>query len=328
MWRYTKIAILGTGAYGLSLALTLKEQNHEVTTWTKFEEEKKEIEINHEHKKVLPNIRIPEDLNITTNLEEAIINKDLIIIAIPAGFVDTTTQELKKYITKDQHICIASKGIEQDTCLFVTDVVEKHISTDKISVISGPSFAIDIVQKMPIGLTLASKNKKTVEIVQEAFKHTNIKLRITEDVYGTEICGSIKNVIAIAAGILDGLGAPESTKAMFVTESLHDIKDLIKKLDGDGKTILSFAGFGDLLLTCTSPKSRNFTYGKILATKSKEEIKEYQDNHTIEGLYTLKSIYKLINNKQVSIPIIDLIYDIILNDKDPSSLLTFLLEKK
>ena len=139
---------------------------------------------------------------------------------------------------------------------------------------------------------------------------------------------SIKNVIAIAAGILDGLGYPESTQAMFITESLHDIKELIKKLDGDKKTILSYAGFGDLLLTATSKKSRNFSYGYLIGSgRSKEEIDDYVKNTTIEGLYTIQSIYKLLKDKRVKIPIIDLIYDILERGKNPNSLYDFLINK-
>jgi len=323
-----KIAILGTGAYGISLALTLIENKHQVTMWTKIKEEKELIETTRENKNVLPGVIIPSEIEITTNMAECTKEKELIIIAVPAKYVNDISIELKKYIKEDQHICIASKGIEQQTCLFVSDVLYKHIKTEQVAVISGPSFAADIVQKKPIGLTLATKNKQTEKIVKLALENSYFKLRTTSDIYGTEICGSIKNVIAIASGILDGLEATDSTKAMFITESLHDIKELIKNLGGDGKTILSFAGFGDLLLTCTSTKSRNYSFGKVLATKSKEEIEEYKKTHTIEGLYTLESIYELINNKAVNMPIIDLIYDIIFKNKDKKELLTFLITKE
>ena len=165
--------------------------------------------------------------------------------------------------------------------------------------------------------------------MKKLLQNNYLKLRTTDDILGIEICGSIKNVIAIAAGMLDGMGLPESTQAMFITESLHDIKELIKALGGNGKTILSFAGFGDLLLTSTSYKSRNFTFGKMLGEKrDPKEIEDYMNNTTIEGLYTLKSIHKLINDRKVDIPIIDLIYDIIFNDVDPINLQSFLVNKK
>lgn len=324
-----KITILGGGAYGLALSLMFYKNNCDITIWEKVDEVRKNLLENRENKKVLPNIKIPNDIKIEGNIEEAIKDSELIVFAIPAGYVDSVSTELSNYVTKEQHICIASKGIEQDTCLFVDDVLKKYIKTKKLAVISGPSFAIDIANNVPIGLSLATKNKDTRNLIHNALENDTLKLRDTEDIIGTEICGSIKNVIAIASGIIAGMQLPESTQAMFITESLHDIKSLIKALGGDGKTILSFAGFGDLLLTCTSTKSRNYSFGYMIGSnKPKEEIDEYVEKTTIEGLYTLKSIHKLIKNKNVDIPIIDLIHDIVFYDKDPNEIKNFLIQKK
>lgn len=323
-----KVTILGTGAYGISLALMFNKNTKNITMWTKFIDELEMLEKKRENKKVLPGIKIPENIKFTDNMKDAIEDSELIVIAIPAAFCDDVFSELRHYIKKEQHICIATKGIEQDTCLFITDVLEKYIKSKNIAVISGPSFAVDIASNVPIGLTLATKNSKTEELLKTFLQNDMLKLRHTKDIIGTEICGSIKNVIAIAAGILEGMNMPESTGAMFITESLHDIKELIKALGGDGKTILSFAGFGDLLLTCTSTKSRNFRLGLMIGqNKNRKEIQDYIDNTTTEGLYTLKSIHKLLHNKKVDIPIIDLIYDIIFNDVDPNELKHFLIEK-
>lgn len=324
-----KVTILGSGAYGIALALMFNENKCDITLWEKFEEHAKQIRETRINNRVLPNVLIPKNIKIMSDLEESIKNSELIVIAIPAGFVDEVASELSKYIKKGQHICIATKGIEQDTCLFIDDVVQKYIKTKNIAAISGPSFAVDIANHVPIGLTLATKNKKTAALIHQGLENKTLKLRDTDDLVGTEICGSIKNVIAIAAGMIDGMGLPESTQAMLITESLHDIKELIKALGGDGKTILSFAGFGDLLLTCTSTKSRNFSFGRLIGSgTSKDEIDNYINNTTIEGLYTLKSIHKLIKNKKVDIPIIDLIHDIVFYDKDPNEIKRFLIEKQ
>ena len=321
-----KVGIIGTGAYGLALANTISSNNHDIIMWTKFVEEKEMLENKRMHEKVLPNIKIPESIKFTCDIKEAVINSELIILAVPATFIDDVSKSMSEYITT-QHIVIAAKGIENDTCLFLNDVVEKYIKTDKLAVISGPSFAIDIFDKMPIGLTIASLNNETIEITKKALTNDYFKLRENSDIIGTEVCGSIKNVIAIASGMLDALGVNESTKAMFITESLHDIKEIIDVLGGDKKTILSFAGFGDLLLTCTTPKSRNYSFGYTLVKNTKEETNEYIKTHTIEGLYTLKSIHQLLENKNASIPIIDLIYDIVFKEKDAKELLRFLIVK-
>lgn len=324
-----KVTILGSGAYGIALALMFNENKCDITLWEKFDDHAKQLRETRINDRVLPNVLIPKNIKIMSDLEESIKNSELIVIAIPAGFVDEVASELSKYIKKGQHICIATKGIEQDTCLFIDDVVQKYIKTKNIAAISGPSFAVDIANHVPIGLTLATKNKKTAALIHQGLENKTLKLRDTDDLVGTEICGSIKNVIAIAAGMIDGMGLPESTQAMLITESLHDIKELIKALGGDGKTILSFAGFGDLLLTCTSTKSRNFSFGHLIGSgTSKDEIDNYINNTTIEGLYTLKSIHKLIKNKKVDIPIIDLIHDIVFYDKDPNEIKRFLIEKQ
>lgn len=324
-----KVTILGSGAYGIALALMFNENKCDITIWERFESVTNDLLKYRENKRVLPGVKIPENIRITSDLEDSLIGSDLIVIAIPAGFVDEVSVRIKDMITKEQHICIASKGIEQDTCLFVDDVVRRNIKTKKIGVISGPSFAVDMANYVPIGLTVASKSKGTIKLIKKGLENKTLKLRETTDVVGTEICGSIKNVIAIASGMLSGMNMPESTQAMFITESLHDIKELIKALDGDGKTVLSFAGFGDLLLTCTSTKSRNFRFGKMIGEKKpKKEIEEFINSTTIEGLYTLKSIHKLIKNKKVDIPIIDLVYDIVFNNENPEELKRFLITKK
>lgn len=322
-----KITILGAGAYALALASMIKENKHEITIWTKLQTELEELEINHTNNRALPGYIMPSDIKYTMDLKKAVSDSELIIFAIPTDFIDDVAKDLSNYYTH-QHICIASKGIEQDTCLFADDVINKYIKTDKMAVISGPSFASDIIKKVPIGLSLATKNNETASIVIDALQNKYLKLRMTDDIVGIEICGSIKNVIAIASGIIVGMGLPESTQAMFITESLHDIKELIKALGGNKTTILSFAGFGDLLLTATSIKSRNFKLGKMIGEKqSKDLITDYINNTTIEGLYTLKSIYKLLHNKKVDIPIIDLVYDIIFKDKDPEEIKDFLIKK-
>jgi glycerol-3-phosphate dehydrogenase (NAD(P)+) len=322
-----KTCVLGTGAFGVGLALSLYENNHEVTMWTKFEDEKEYL-VQHRKSPTLPNVSIEENITFTTNLKDAVEGKDFIIIVVPAGAVRGVVDELKNYIKENQHICIASKGIEQDTCKFVYDVVKEYIDTDKIAVISGPTFAIDVANKVPVGLSLASTNEETINITKQALENKHIKLRETSDILGVEVCGSIKNVVAIASGILSGMNLPISTQAMLITESANDIKELIDALGGDKKTILSFAGFGDILLTCTSEKSRNFTLGNLIGSKApKREITNYIKTNTIEGLYTLTSISKLIEEKNICMPIVNLLNDIIYNDKPVEDLLVFLIEK-
>ena len=323
-----KIGIFGTGAYGMALASILSENKHDITMWTKFKEEKDLLIKDRGNQKLLPGFFLDNNIKITNNINECAKDKDLLVIAIPAAFVTDLCSELSYVVDKDVNICIASKGIEQNSGLFVHQIVGNYIDSENIAVISGPSFAVDVVTKKPIGLTLATTSINAKNVVNKAFRNDYVKLRHTNDIIGTEICGSIKNVIALASGILGGLNASDSTRALFITESIHDIEEIIDAFDGDRRTVLSFAGFGDLLLTCTSTTSRNYSYGKLVGErKSKEELDNYVKNTTVEGYYTLESIYQLLNDKNVSIPIIDLIYNIIKNDKNPKELLTFLVTK-
>lgn len=322
-----KIGLFGCGAYGMALSSILTSNKCEITMWTKMEDEKNTLEKNRCSESRIPGFKLSEDIKITTSVEECIKDKDLLIIAIPAAFIDSLATSMAPFI-KDNHILIATKGIEQETGLFINEILEKYLNTKNIGVISGPSFAIDIVSKMPAGLSIASKNEKTIELGKKALQNEYIKLRETDDILGVEICGAIKNVIALSSGMLEGLGANDSTKAMLLTEAIHDMKEILDVFDAKKNTVLSFAGMGDLLLTCTSTKSRNFSFGKLIGEKkSKEEINNYLNKTTVEGFYTLESIYKLLRDKEVSIPIIDLIYDIAVKGKDPEELLTFLVEK-
>lgn len=322
-----KIAILGTGAYGMALASIFDYNKCKVKMWTNSKEEMESLLENRKSDKI--NYIIPNSIVISTDMKDTVENADIIVIAVPAKVVRDVCEMVKGYYEEKQVICIASKGIEQDTCLFLYDVVRNNIKTNDIAVISGGTFAVDIIKKVPVGLSIATKSNYARDLIISAMENDYVKLRPTKDIIGTEICGSIKNVIAIASGMIGGMGYPESTSTMFITESLHDIKELIKALGGDSKTILSFAGFGDLLLTCTSTKSRNYTLGKIIGEKRpREEIDKYIEGTTIEGLYTLMAIKKLLKNKKIKMPIINFIYDIIIDKKEPDTLIKFLIEKE
>ena len=321
-----KVAILGCGAYGLALASILVKNKVDVTMWSYKEEEKDKL-IKTRKSDKLKNYKIPECINFSNNINEVVRGKDLIVIAVPTFSFESTVIELKKYISKNQPVLIATKGIQQDTCLFLHDVFKKHCK-NKIAVISGPSFAVDIIREVPIGLSLATKHNSVELLIRECFENKLTKFRRTNDIIGVEVCGSIKNVMAIASGMLEGMNATPSTKALFLTESMNDIKELLFALGGKKKTILSFAGFGDILMTSTSSSSRNFSFGCLIGEgKSKQVIDNYLKETTVEGMYTLQSIHKLVKKKNVKMPIINLIYDIINGKKEKEEILSFLINK-
>lgn len=322
-----KICILGAGAYGLALASIFYKNKQSVYVWTHSKEEESYLKETRESPK-LKNYKIPSKIIITSNIKKAIKDSNLIVIAVPAHAVDNVSKLLSEHIKKDMHVLIATKGIENGTCAFLTDVVERHIDTNKLAVISGPTFAVDIVKEVPIGLSLATTNTRTKNLVKSLIENENTKIRETLDIIGIEICGAIKNVMAIASGILDGMNVTDSTKALFLTEALNDIKELIDALGGNKKTILSFAGFGDILMTCTSKNSRNFTYGNLIGKGKLKEAEKYLKTTTVEGVYTLKSIKELIKREHVKMKVIDLISEIICGTTDKEEILKFLIEKK
>ena len=322
-----KVCILGSGAYGIALSSILVSNKKEVIMWTINEEEAKFLNEKRESKK-LKGYKIDKNIEITTDMEKAVLGSDLIVISVPAFAFESTVVKLKKYIYKSQRVLIATKGIQQDTCLFLSDVFHKYLK-NSIAVISGPTFAVDIVKGVPIGFSMATKSKKTEMLIRECFENNTTKFRRTRDIIGIEICGSIKNVMAIASGMLEGMGVTDSTRALFLTESMNDIKELIDALGGKKKSILSFAGFGDILMTCTSANSRNFSFGYLIGKgATQEEVDNYLKNTTVEGMYTLKSIHKLVRKKKVKMPIINLINDIINGTKSKEEMLKFLIEKK
>ena len=224
-----KVGLFGTGAYGMALSSILSHNRCDVTMWTRFDEEKESLEKTRKNEKYLENFEIDKDIKITTKIEECINEQDLIIIAIPAAFVRSVCESMKPYVN-NHHILIATKGIEQGTGMFMHEIVDKTLNTKNIAVISGPSFAVDIITKMPAGLTVASNSPETILIVRQALQNNYIKLDGLHDITGVEICGSIKNVIAIASGMLEGLKANDSTKAMLITEAMKDMGNYTRSI--------------------------------------------------------------------------------------------------
>lgn len=323
------IGVIGSGSYSQAMIMMLHKNNNTITVWTSKQDKYKEYKKTKQITSTIEGITIPKQIKLTNDIEQACKDKDIVFIMTSAKYVGKICEDIKTYINNKTIICIASKGIENNSCAFLSDVAQGKLKTKHIAIISGPSFAIDMAKGYPVGLSLASHSKKAIKTIKKVLSSNSVKLRETNDLIGVQICGSIKNVIAIAAGMLSGMNYPESTQSFLITESLNDIKELIKALGGNPKTCLSYAGVGDLLLTCTSIKSRNFKFGvQIGKGMTKEEIEQFLENNTVEGYYTLHSIYKLIKTNKIKMPIINTIYNIIVNNQDPQILVKLLMNKK
>ena len=309
------ITILGCGVFGTALSTMFKENNCNIKMWNKYDKDLISL------KKENPNIIY------TTNLEKGIENSELIIIAIPIPFLEETIKELKKYY-KNQSIVIASKGIDTNTNLFAHEIINKYLKIDNIGAISGGTFAIDMKNKKIMGLTLGTKSNLVKNQIKKSLENKYLKIQYTDDLIGIEICGSIKNVMAIGCGILDGANYPESSRFLFATEALYEINKLIISLNGNSKTIMSYAGIDDIMMTCTSSKSRNYSFGYLIGkNSSQKQIEDFKNKNTIEGLHTAKAIYNLSNKKNINLNICKIIYNILYQNHNYINLIKY-LEKK
>ena len=318
-----KICILGAGSYGLALALAFYKNNNDVTVWTKLESEKEEIINYRENRKALPGVSIPEEIKITTNLND---NYELIVIAIPINYFRSICEEIKNNINSDTILCIASKGIEKDNNLFPHEVLNSIIKTNNIAILSGPTFAIDLAKNSPSGLVCASTSINIYKSIKNCLESNTLKITYTNDLIGTEICGSIKNVMAILSGLLEGIKITETTKALFLTEALNETSNFIETMNGNKETSYTLAGLGDLILTCTSKKSRNYTLGTLIATENKSNINNYILNNTVEGYYTLIAINQIIKKKEISVPLVELLYKILFEGLDKKEIFNLLIK--
>lgn len=322
------IGIIGTGAFGIALASVLVKNGNNIIMWSKFEEEIISLKKSRKSPN-LENYIIPDEIKLTNILEEAVIDADLIFLVVPAKFINDTSKLLKNYFKSYQHICIASKGFDNDSGKSLYDIVFENLNSNNIGIISGPSFAIDIVNNAPIGVTLASNNSKTISTIKKSLENNFFKISSTNDVTGVSICGIVKNIIAIGSGIISGMNLPISTNSLLITIALNDIRTIIKALDGNEETILEFAGIGDIILTCTSSKSRNFSFGKLIGENDcKEVINKYVQNNTIEGLEALSNINKIVDNLGINTPFLKLMHEIIFENKTKNDLIMFLTQKK
>ena len=307
-----KILIMGAGAYGLALANILSDKN-EVTVYSSIKEEIENLKATRKNERLFKDVILPEKIKYTDEIEES----EIIVIALPSKIIKQELEKQKEKL-KNKIIILASKGITQSK--FLHEIVKETLNTEKIYAISGPSFAKDVIEKQAITLTLSGNN---TEIIKSIFNEQYIKIEETEDIFGTEICGALKNTFAIGAGILEGLDASESTKAAFLTKTVNDIKKIIKIFGGNENTILQACGIGDIILTCTSKSSRNYTLGYMLGKNM--NTKEYLETTTVEGITTLLEFKQVLEQKNIKIKIINIIYDIIYNNTEPNKIIKYMI---
>ncbi len=310
-----KLTILGTGALGIALAKVINEtKNVDIVMWTKFEEERDLIKTTRENKTLLPGIKVPDSIEITSDLSYAVSGSYAIINCLPFIAVRDVAEELKG-IYNTQYICSTTKGIDMETFETTTQIFKEILNTNKICALSGPSFAIEIANGMPISFELAGEDKDTVDCIYDLLVSNNIYIDKGTDSVGVQICGAVKNAIAIGSGMLHGMNAADSTKAAYLARGLKDMMKVITSLGGNEETVHTYAGVGDLILTCMSEKSRNFSCGKLLGEGyTLQEAIEKLNGKTVEGVKVIKSINNYVKEKNLKLDTIPKLYDILFND--------------
>lgn len=315
-----RIGIIGTGAFGIAFAKLCYYNQMDVICYTKLQEECENILRERENKSVLPNIKIDDEIIVTTDLEKTIINSDIIILVLPVQYLRSTIEEISNFDINNKAFFIASKGIEQESGLLLSNVFNYYIKTSDLAVISGPGFAFDIATCNKFGWTIATTNEKMYYLAQEIFANDYCSLEWSKDLIGVQLCGSLKNIFAIISGLLNGFNVSDTTKALFFTKAIEELKNIIMMLGGHEETIMTLSGIGDMYLTCNSSKSRNFEFGYLLAN-NKEEALNYLNTHTVEGVHTLKSVHLLLEKQNINTTLIEVIYNVIFNDLDSKSVL-------
>ncbi len=310
--------VLGAGSWGTALSVLLHDNGHHVTVWSIDESEVKMLNEKREHELKLPGVKIPDDMVITGDMEEAIRGKDFLVLAVPSPFTRGTARKMKPYVTEGQIIVDVAKGIEESTLMTLSAQIEEEIPQADVAVLSGPSHAEEVGRRLPTTCVIGAKTKKTAEYLQSMFISRDFRVYTSPDILGIELGGSLKNVIALAAGIADGLGYGDNTKAALITRGIAEIARLGVKMGGKIETFTGLTGIGDLIVTCVSRHSRNRKAGYLIGQgKTMQEAMD-EVKMVVEGVYSAKAAARLAEKYGVSMPIVSEVNRVLFEGKDPA----------
>ena len=314
----TKISVIGSGGWGIALAILLHKNGHNLTIWSFDKKEAEELKKTRQNKTKLPNILLPEDIKVTSDLKEAVDDKDILILAVPSKAIRSVSKSLKNIIKDNQIIVNVAKGLEEDTLETMTDIIEEELKGKKtqVAVLSGPSHAEEVGKGIPTTCVVSAHNKELTLYLQNIFMNPSFRVYTSPDMLGIEIGGALKNVIALAAGIADGLNYGDNTKAALITRGIKEIASLGVAMGGEQSTFYGLTGLGDLIVTCASMHSRNRRAGILLGQGKTldEAIKEV--NMVVEGVYSAKSALMAAKKYNVEIPIIEQVNAVLFENKN------------
>jgi glycerol-3-phosphate dehydrogenase (NAD(P)+) len=314
-----KVTVLGAGSWGTTLALVLNQNDHLVSCWSFDKNDIDEINNTGENKKFLPGLSLPDAINFTIDLQGSIDTAEVVIVAIPSHAVRSVIQSLDLSKKAELVWVNVAKGIENETLLRISQVIKEvgHISDKNIAVLFGPSHAEEVSREIPTAIVSASKNDETAQLVQEIFMRPYFRVYSNLDIVGVELGGALKNIIAVAAGICDGAGFGDNTKAALITRGLVEINRLGIKLGAKADTFAGLSGMGDLIVTCTSQHSRNRYVGEQIGKGRSLQDVLNEMVMVAEGVKTTASAYELSLKEQVEMPITEQVYKTLFEDKPP-----------
>lgn len=310
-----KIGIIGAGSWGTALAVLLDKNGHEVIIWSIIEAEIQMLKDKHEHADKLPGVILPESIQFTSNLKEAVMGMDLLVLAVPSPFTRSTAHLLKDIVDDGQIIVNVAKGIEENTLMTLSQIIEEEVPRANVAVLSGPSHAEEVGRGIPTTIVVGANNQQTAEKIQNIFMNEVFRVYVSPDVLGIELGAALKNVVALAAGIADGLGYGDNTKAALITRGIAEIGRLGTAMGGKVETFYGLSGMGDLIVTCASMHSRNRRAGILIGKgySMDEAMKEVK--MVVEGVYSAKAAMGLAEKYRVSLPIIEQVNQVLFQGK-------------
>ena len=312
------VGVLGAGSWGTALAMVLNDNKHDVTVWSISQEEVDLLNTKHEHTDKLPGVPIDPAITFTTDIESSIRGKDLLVLAVPSVFIRSTAKSMAEYVSDGQCIVIVSKGIEESSLKILSEVVEEEIPNASVCAMSGPSHAEEVARRLPTTVVAGSKKKEDAVKIQSIFMNAYFRVYISPDLLGIELGGSLKNVIALAAGMADGLGFGDNTKAALITRGIKEITDLALAMGARAETLSGLSGIGDLIVTCASMHSRNRRAGILMGQgKTMQEAMD-EVKMVVEGVYSAKAALALAEKYGLSMPIIREVNAVLFENKPAS----------
>ncbi len=299
------IGIIGAGSWGTALAWLLSNNGSRVTVWSVIEEEIQMLKEGREQKDKLPGVILPADMEFTTDLASAVDGKDMLVLAVPSPYTRSTAAKMAPYVKSGQKIINVAKGIEESTLMTLSEIIEEEIPQAETAVLSGPSHAEEVGKGIPTTIVVGAKNRQTAEFLQNLFMSPVFRVYISSDVMGIEIGAALKNVVALAAGMADGLGYGDNTKAALITRGIAEIARLGISMGGRIETFSGLTGIGDLIVTCASMHSRNRRAGILIGKGASMEEAMKEVKMVVEGVYSAKAGYALSQKYGVSMPIVE-----------------------